>query len=85
MSNPNITTKMISLNQMLVMGFTSMIREARSTVKGFVIEPANPNPQARIQQMKPVKESYPIITQSAVIIGSMVSISSNSPRNEPKQ
>ena len=49
--------KMTILNQIPVMGFTSMICEARSTVKGFVMAPAKPNPQARMQQMKPVKES----------------------------
>ena len=62
-----------------------MISEASSTVKGFVIAPAKPKPQARMQQIKPVKESKPTSTHSAHTIGSIVSISSNRPRKEPKQ
>ena len=77
--------KMMILNQMWAMGFAPIISEARSTVNGLVIAPANPNPHAIMQHRNPVNESNPTITHSAVMIGSMVSISSNSPRKDPKQ
>ncbi len=60
-----------------------MISDASKTVNGLVIALAKPNPQAMMQTRNPVNESYPISTHSAVTIGSIESISSNSPRNAP--
>ena len=61
-----------------------MILEASSTVNGLVIALANPKPQAIIETRNPVNESKPTRTHSAVTMGSIVSISSNCPRNAPK-
>ena len=76
--------KMIIRNHILSIGLAPMISEASSTVKGLVTALAKPKPQDTMQIRKPVKESYPIAKHSIVMIGSMVSISSNSPRNAPK-
>ena len=70
---------------MFFIGSAPIICDARSTVNGFVMAPANPKPQANMEQINPVKESYPAKMHSDATIGSIVSISSNSPRKEPKQ
>ena len=70
--------------QTLSIGFASMISAAVSTVNGFVIALAKPKPHAMMLTRNPVNESNPIITHSAAMIGSIESISSNSPKNAPK-
>ena len=69
----------------LAIGLTSIIFEAKTTVKGFVIAVANPIPVDAMQHRKPVYESYPRRTHNEATIGSSVSIFSNSPRNDPSE
>ena len=57
--------------------------DAKRTVNGLVMALEKPNPQATIDTIKPVNESYPIDTASITIIGRSVSISSNKPRIAP--
>ena len=83
-SSRYIRAKTTKRYQMCSIGFAPMMSAAVKTVNGFVIALAKPKPHATMLIRKPVNESSPIITHSAVTIGSIESISSNNPKNAPK-